>query len=525
LKTSTWARLEKHAARLRGRRIDDLFAADEDRYASFSLLHNDVALDYSRQLLDEDALNELLKLADETNLGQRIAAMFGGERVNTTEGRAALHPALRADSDADFSIDDESVMDDVLRERERCFSFAEAVRSGERTGSTGKVFTDVVNIGIGGSHLGPQLVTYALSDPDSPECHFVSGAGGQQLLLTLEKVDPETTLFIICSKTFSTQETMLNAEAARKWLAEELSEDAVADHFVAVSANTGAVESFGIEQDARFEMWDWVGGRFSVWSAVGLIATIATGEERFQELLDGAAAMDKHFRTAPWASNMPVLLAIIELWNRNFLRMNSHAYLPYERRLQFFPEYLQQLEMESLGKSVQRDGKAVEAATAPVVWGMHGSNAQHSFMQAMHQGTLKIFVDFLAAAAATEDFEGQHQVALANMLAQAEALRSGRDLQDVGDSEIANHRVQAGNVPSSIVLLKSLSPAAVGGLVALYEHKVFALAALWNVNPFDQWGVELGKTLAGKYEALLDGEISSAEGDSLVSLIREWRDH
>jgi len=524
LKTSTWARLEKHASRLRGRRIDDLFSADANRYESFSMAQHDIALDYSRQLLDEEALSELLSLAEETNLGQRIAAMFGGERVNATEGRAALHPALRAGADADFAIDDESVMDDVLDERERCFEFADAVRSGERTGSTGKPFTAIVNIGIGGSHLGPQLVTNALSDPDSPECHFVSGAGGQQLLLTLEHVDPETTLFIVVSKTFTTQETMLNAEAARGWLAEQLSEEAVADHFVAVSANSAGVDAFGIAEDAHFEMWDWVGGRFSVWSAVGLIATIAIGSERFQELLDGAAAMDRHFRAAPWAQNMPVLLALIELWNRNFLRMNSHAYLPYDRRLQYFPEYLQQLEMESLGKSVQRDGKPVEAATAPVVWGMHGSNAQHSFMQAMHQGTLKIFIDFFAAANATEDSQGQHQVALANMLAQAEALRSGRDLQDIGDSEIANHRVQAGNVPSTIVLLKQLSPEVVGSLVALYEHKVFTLGALWNINPFDQWGVELGKTLAGKYEALLDGEISSTEGDSLVSLIREWRD-
>jgi len=524
VKTSSWAKLEKQAGRLRGRRIDDLFAADSDRYHNFSLLRHNMVLDYSRQLLDDDALDELLKLPDEFSLGHRIAGLFGGERVNNTENRAALHMALRADSDADFAVDDVSVMEDVDRVRDDFLAFADDVRNGERTGHSGKAFTTVVNIGVGGSHLGPMLVADALADENSPDCFFVSGAGGQQLLSTLSKVDPETTLFVVCSKSFSTQETMLNAEAAREWLAEQLSEEAVADHFAAVSVNQEAMDEFGIADDARFEMWNWVGGRYSVWSAVGLAAAIVIGSEAFRDLLSGARTIDNHFRNAPWAENLPVMLALIELWNRNFLRMNSHAVLPYERRLQDFPEYLQQLEMESLGKSVQRDGEPVESATVPVIWGTHGSNAQHSYLQALHQGTLKVFVDFIGVASTEDELAEHKQVALANMLAQAEALRSGRSVNDVGDSEIAKHRVQPGNVPSVILLLKDLDPVALGSLIALYEHKVFALSVFWDINPFDQWGVELGKTLAGKYEGLLSDDIASTEGDSIVNQIRDWQE-
>ena len=509
---------------MRGRRIDDLFAADPERYEHYALRHNNLLLDFSRQLLDDEAQRELLALVDECNLGHRIADLFDGERVNNTENRAALHMALRADEDASFAVDDASVVDDVLAEREHCFAFAEAVRSGERTGYTGEAFTDIVNIGIGGSHLGPQLAVDALFNEDSPRCHFVSGAGGQQLLNTLSRIDAASTLFVVCSKTFTTQETMLNAGAAREWLQSELGAEAVGDHFAAVSVNSEAMDQFGIADDARFAIWNWVGGRYSLWSAIGLTAMIAIGADAFQEMLDGAQEMDRHFRGAAWADNLPVMLALIDLWNRNCLRMNSHAFLPYERRLQFFPEYLQQLEMESLGKSVQRDGKPVENATSPVVWGTHGSNAQHSYMQALHQGTLKVFVDFIGVAISPDDVEAYRNVALANMLAQAEALRSGRSLQEVGDSEIALHRVQPGNVPSSVILLKRVTPAALGSLVALYEHKVYVLSVLWDINPFDQWGVELGKTLANKYEALLNDEITSTEAAGIVAQIREWQD-
>ncbi|MFT4591673.1 MAG: glucose-6-phosphate isomerase [Gammaproteobacteria bacterium] len=529
MKISTRAKLEKHAVRLRGRRVDDLFAANPDRFEQFTLMQKGIALDYSRQLLDAEAREALVAYAEEQQLASKSAALFAGDKVNITEGRAALHMALRAQSDDRFALDGDDLMPLVIEQRDRFLAYAEAIREGKITGHTGKPINTVVNIGIGGSHLGPLLATDALAYSSGFDCHFISGAGGQDLDITLHSIDPETTLFIICSKTFTTRETMLNANAAREWFVGQMSEAAIASHFAAVSTNSGAMDKFGISQSARFSIWDWVGGRYSVWSAIGLIIAIAIGRDAFMDMLAGAASMDKHFRSSPWLQNMPVLLALVDFWNRDFLQKNNHLFLPYDRRLHYFPDYIQQLEMESLGKSVRLDGTPVDYQTSPAVWGMNGSNAQHSFMQALHQGTLRSSVDFFAVAKPGPNYsghnaEGQHDVALASMLAQAEALKSGRQAHEVEGVENAAHRVQKGNVPSNILVLHELSPFSLGSLMALYEHKVFVLGVLWDINPFDQWGVELGKILTNKYEALLAGEISSTGPRNIVTLIREWQE-
>jgi glucose-6-phosphate isomerase len=528
LKTSTRAKLEKHASRLRGRRVDDLFAANASRFGEFSLVQLGIALDYSRQLLDADARDALIAFADEQQLAAKSAALFAGEKVNTTEGRAALHMALRAQSHDRFELDGENLMPQIVAERERFLAYAEAVRAGKMTGHTGKPIDTLVNIGIGGSHLGPMLATDALGYSSGFACYFISGAGGQDLDITMHSIDPETTLFIVCSKTFTTRETMLNANAAREWFIQNFSAAAIASHFAAVSVNAPAMDAFGIADSARFSIWDWVGGRYSVWSAIGLIVAISVGRDAFSQMLAGAASMDRHFRGSPWIQNMPVIMALIDFWNRDFLQKSNHLFLPYDRRLHYFPDYIQQLEMESLGKSVRLDGTPVDYQTSPAVWGMNGSNAQHSFMQALHQGTLRSAVDFFAVANPGPNYsghnaEGQHDLALASMLAQAEALKSGRQMRELMGAANAPHRVQPGNVPSNVLVLRELDPATLGALMALYEHKVFVLGVLWDINPFDQWGVELGKVLTSKYEALLAGEISSTESRNIVSLIREWQ--
>ena len=364
MKTSTWAKLEKHAARLRSRRVDDLFAADSDRFSNFSLIQHGVALDYSRQLLDADARSALINIVEEEQLGQKIGALFAGQKVNTTEHRAALHMALRAAPDDRYELDGDNLMPLVVAERDRFLGFAEGIHTGQLLGHTGKPINTVVNIGIGGSHLGPMLATDALACSSDFDCHFISGAGGQDLDIALQAIDPETTLFVICSKTFTTRETMLNAHAAREWFVGKMSEDAIASHFAAVSINASAMDDFGIANAARFSIWDWVGGRYSVWSAIGLVVAIAVGRAEFMQMLAGAAAMDKHFRGAAWIENMPVVLALIDLWNRDLLQKNNHLFLPYDRRLHFFPDYIQQLEMESLGKSVRLDGTPVDCNTS-----------------------------------------------------------------------------------------------------------------------------------------------------------------
>jgi glucose-6-phosphate isomerase len=506
-----WQDLDAHAAQLSARHLRDLFAAQPaGRFEQLSVAALDVLYDYSRQRVTAETIGLLLALARSCELPARIAALFAGESVNNTEGRAAMHMALRNRSDRPMLADGQDVMPEVRAQLARMREFVTGVHQGRILGFTGARFTDVVNIGIGGSDLGVVMVTEALARFRNRgiRLHCVSNVDGVELADTLEKVNPATTLFVICSKTFTTQETLTNANAAREWLIDELGEKGIARHFVAVSTNQAAMDAFGIAPESRFAMWDWVGGRYSLWSTVGLAIALALGMDQFELVLAGGHEMDEHFRTAPLAQNLPVLMGLLGVWNNNFLGLDSLAVLPYDRRLHRFPAYLQQLEMESNGKSVTRAGDPVDYATGNVVWGEPGNNAQHSFFQLLHQGTARVAVDFIAPVNGSSRFLRQQDLALANCLAQAEAFAFGQapeqvraDLQARGLAEneverLAPHKVHAGNRPSSLILVPRLGPRAVGKLIAWYEHKVFVQSVIWDVNPFDQWGVELGKKLA-----------------------------
>jgi glucose-6-phosphate isomerase len=495
-------------------------------------------LDFSRQPVDEGTLDLLLKLAAERRLGDWIGALFDGAPVNTTEDRPALHMALRSPLDGFGSFGlSADVQAEVLAERARMLVFAESVRRGERRGATGQPFRTIVNIGIGGSDLGLVMATEALAPRLQPGLafRFVSNVDGNQLADVMATADPATTLVIICSKSFSTLETALNAETARRWIADRLGADAVASHFVAVSTNAKAMDQFGIAADARFALWDWVGGRYSVWSAIGLALAIGIGGHGFREFLAGGERLDRHFRTAPLADNLPVLLGLLAVWNQNFLGAETHAVLPYDSRLHRFAAYLQQLEMESNGKGVTQAGTPVDGPTGTVIWGEPGSNAQHSFFQLLHQGTRRFTADFIAPANGSGPLAGQHLEGLANMLAQAEAFVRGYPLEEARadlaakglsvaeQDRLAPHKVHPGGHPSSMILCRDLDPTALGALVALYEHKVFVQAVIWGINPFDQWGVELGKRLAVPMHAALRGE-GGATLPGAGELLRAWRD-
>jgi glucose-6-phosphate isomerase len=489
----------------------------------FEACHREAAgllLDFSRQPVDATTLGLLTDLAAERRLSAWIAALFAGEPVNATEQRPALHMALRSEPPAAprFGLP-EATAREVRGGRERMLAFAEAVRSGAERGATGQPFRTVINIGIGGSDLGPVMAVEALRPPGAagPELRFASAIDGVQLADALTTADPATTLFIVCSKSFGTLETALNAAAARRWLVGRLGEDAVGAHFVAVSVNARAMDQFGIAPARRFALWDWVGGRYSVWSAIGLAVAIAIGADAFRAFLAGAAAMDEHFATAPPADNLPVLLGLLAVWNQNLLGAETHVVLPYDSRLHRLPAYLQQLEMESNGKGVTRDGQPVGWPTGAVIWGEPGSNAQHSFYQLLHQGTRRVTADFVAPANGSGPYADQHLEGLANLLAQADALALGygpdearaelaaRGLPPAEVARLAPHKVHPGGRASSLLLCERVDPAALGALLALYEHKVFVQAVIWGINPFDQWGVELGKRLAGPVHAALRG--------------------
>ncbi len=510
-----WKELEKHLQQMSSVHLRTLLE-EPDRYNRLSRETDRFVLDFSRQRITGTTIDLLLRLARDRQLEQWIDALFTGAPVNNTESRPALHMALRSQSDDPVLVEGQDVMPLVRQERHRMLKFAAAVRSGAYTGHTGSNITDVVNIGIGGSDLGLVMVDAALSDFRSQDIrtHFVSNIDGTQLADVLQQVNPETTLFIICSKSFTTLETRLNAESAREWLLTHLSADAVGRHFVAISVNDSAMDTFGIDQDNRFMIWDWVGGRYSLWSSVGLVIAIGIGPDHFEALLAGAAELDEHFRETRFEDNLPVLLGLLGVWNRNFLGMTSHAVLPYDHRLSRFPAFLQQLAMESLGKGVTRGGKPVGYSTGTVIWGEAGSNAQHSFFQLLHQGTAQFSADFIAPVRASSEYADQHQQGLANMLAQAEAFALG---QSAG--EVDAHRVYPGNHPSSILLFERLDPRALGYLIALYEHRVFVQSVIWGINPFDQWGVELGKSMAVEmHRALMaDGEI-----DGIAEKIKGW---
>ncbi|MDR3521283.1 MAG: glucose-6-phosphate isomerase [Acidocella sp.] len=499
--------------------IRDLFAHNPNRYQEFSASLGNLLLDYSKTSLTAESLRALLNLAQASRVGTKRDAMFAGEKINTTENRAVLHTALRNISGTPVFLDGEDVMPLVRESLAKLYEFSEGVRSGNITAADGKPFTDVVNIGIGGSDLGPVMVTGALAPyHDGPRLYFVSNVDAAHLVDTLRHLDPSRTLFIIASKTFVTIETMTNAHSARRWIVEALGEGAVPKHFAALSTALDKVAAFGIAPANIFGFWDWVGGRYSVWSAIGLSVMIAIGQDNFQKFLGGAYEMDCHFRTAALSENLPVLLALTGVWHRNICGYPARAILPYDQHLARFPAYLQQLDMESNGKSVHLDGSAVAHETGPLVFGEPGTNGQHAFYQLLHQGTNVIPCEFLIAAQGHEiGMQDHHDLLIANCLAQSQALMLGRSLEQAKGNP---HRVFAGNRPSITLAYRQLDPATLGKLIALYEHRVFVEAAIWNINAFDQWGVELGKELATRLlPAVASGQDDPTQDASTRGLV------
>ncbi|MFC3693165.1 glucose-6-phosphate isomerase [Chenggangzhangella methanolivorans] len=502
-----------------------LFADDPERFQTFSVTLDDLLFDYSKTRVTKETVALLSELARACGVEARRDAMFAGEKINSTEERAVLHTALRAPAGAKILVDGKDVMPEVLAEREKAAEFAEAVRSGELKGATGERFTDVVNIGIGGSDLGPAMAAIALSPyaQKGLKGHFVSNVDGAHIHDVLAGLDPARTLVLVASKTFTTMETMANARAARSWLVDALGEDAVAAHFAAISTNAEAVAAFGMDNRRMFQFWDWVGGRYSLWSVIGLSVEILIGAENFQAFLDGAHEIDAHFREAPIDRNIPVLMGLIGVWHRNVCGYATHAVLPYDQRLARFPAYLQQLDMESNGKSVTLAGEPVTLATGPMVWGEPGTNGQHAFYQLMHQGTNVIPADILMAATPHETVGDQHAMLLANALAQGEAFMRGRTTAEAAEiltkagksaddaATLAPHKTFPGSRPTCAIAYRILDPRTLGRLIALYEHKVFVQGTIWAINSFDQWGVELGKELANRLIPVVKGE-AGADG-------------
>jgi glucose-6-phosphate isomerase len=537
-RTPVWKELETHAARLSSVHTRELVEGDEKRFEHFSTEAAGLLMDYSRQRVDEPVMRSLAALADAVGLRDRIQAMWRGDAINATENRAVLHVALRQPGGT--GMGGAAIEKLVLDERERMLSFAESVRSAAIVGSSRKRFTLVVNIGIGGSDLGPAMAVQALKrySVGGPRCEFVSNVDGCRLADLLETADPATTLFIIASKTFTTLETLTNANTARAWLKGRLGEQAVREHFAAVSVNHQAMDAFGVHPDYRFQMWDWVGGRYSLWSSIGVSLAIAVGRENFLAFLRGGHEMDEHFHCAPWRHNLPALMGLLGVWNINFRHLPTLAVLPYDERLARFPAYLQQLEMESNGKRVTQDGAPTEWQTGAVIWGEPGNNAQHSFLQLLHQGTPRAALDFLLPAKSSAGNQEQQNLAIANCLGQAEALLAGNPAQAVKSelekqqltpervNYLVPHKVHEGDRPGTIVAFAQLDPATLGRLVALYEHKVFVQSVIWGINAFDQWGVELGKKLAGKLVPSVHDPGTHPPPPALARLIEQidkWR--
>jgi glucose-6-phosphate isomerase len=531
---ASWKALQDHCDNIGKRHLRELFDEDKTRGERLTLEAAGLYLDYSKNRVTDKTLRLLVELAEDCGLPERVAAMFHGERINTTENRAVLHVALRAPRPERILLDGVDVVPAVHEVLDRMAAFADQVRDGTWRGHTGRRIRHVVNIGIGGSDLGPVMAYEALRHYSRRDidCRFVSNVDSTDLTEATRGLDPAETLFIVASKTFTTLETMTNAQAARDSLVAQLgSEDAVARHFVAVSTNAKAVAQFGIAPANMFGFEDWVGGRYSMDSAIGLSTMIAIGPEHFRAMLAGFHAMDEHFRMAPLAQNLPVLLGLIALWNNDFLGFSTQAVLPYEQYLKRFPAYLQQLTMESNGKHVTLDGKRMHADTSPIVWGEPGTNGQHSFYQLIHQGTRIVPCDFIGFLAALAPIGGQHDLLIANLLAQAEALAFGKTARQVEDEgtppELVPHRVFEGNRPSNTILVDTLTPESLGRLVALYEHSVFTQGVIWNIDSFDQWGVELGKQLAAKVIPELQSphEPELAHDSSTNALIRRYRQH
>lgn len=530
-RTGEWKALAAHAATLRGAHLRGLFEDDSARGDELTLDAGDLHLDFSKNRVDREALRLLAAVAERAGVARRAEAMFRGERINVTENRPVLHVALRAPRGEVIEVDGHDVVPDVHDVLDRMADLSGRVRSGGWTGATGRPIRAVVNIGIGGSDLGPQMAYRALRDFADPRLtvRFVSNVDGSDVGDAVDGLDPAETLVIVSSKTFTTVETLTNARTARAWLTDALGEDAVGRHFVAVSTNAEEVAAFGIDTANMFGFWDWVGGRYSLDSAIGLSLMIAIGAEAFGEMLAGFRAMDEHFRTVPPEANMPVLLGMLGIWNAEFLGAETHAVLPYSERLARFPAYLQQLDMESNGKSTDLHGRPVDLATGPIVWGEPGTNGQHAFYQLIHQGTRLVPSDLIGFAQPAVERGPHHDLLMANLFAQAEALAFGKTAEEVAAEGVAPalvpHRTFPGNRPTNVILAPRLTPSVLGQLIALYEHKVFTQGVVWGVNSFDQWGVELGKVLAMRIEPELtaDGEPALAHDGSTNALIRWYR--
>ena len=538
-KTSSWRRLKAHFDQVKDLHLRELFAADPRRFAKLSLRFGDILVDYSKNRITGDTLRLLLDLAEEAGLKDAIDKMFTGDKINETEGRAVLHVALRNRANTPILVDGRDVMPEVNQVLEKIRQFSEQVISGRWTGYTGKRISDLVNIGIGGSDLGPVMATECLRPyaKEGLSVHFVSNVDGTHIAETLRGLSPETTLFMIASKTFTTQETMTNAFSAREWFLKHAKDEKhVAKHFVAISTNTEKVEAFGIDRDNKFVFWDWVGGRYSLWSAIGLPIACYVGFENFTELLWGAFDMDQHFRQTPFEKNIPVILALIGIWYTNFFAAQTEAILPYDQYMHRFPAYFQQGNMESNGKSVDRNGKRVTYQTGPVIWGEPGTNGQHAFYQLIHQGTKLIPADFLAPVVSHNPIGEHHSILLSNFFAQTEALMMGKTKEEVieelkkeGKTEaeierLRPYRVFEGNRPTNSILFKKLTPRVLGSLIAMYEHKIFTQGVIWNIFSFDQWGVELGKQLAKKIlPELADNKPVSSHDSSTNGLINAFK--
>ena len=540
--TAAWQALQKHFDEMKDVTVADLFAKDGDRFSKFSATFDDQMLvDYSKNRITEETLAKLQDLAKECDLAGAIKSMFSGEKINRTENRAVLHVALRNRSNTPILVDGKDVMPEVNAVLEKMKTFSEAIISGEWKGYTGKAITDVVNIGIGGSDLGPYMVTEALRPyKNHLNMHFVSNVDGTHIAEVLKKVNPETTLFLVASKTFTTQETMTNAHSARDWFLKAAGdENHVAKHFAALSTNAKAVGEFGIDTANMFEFWDWVGGRYSLWSAIGLSIVLSIGFDNFVELLSGAHAMDKHFSTTPAEKNLPVLLALIGIWYNNFFGAETEAILPYDQYMHRFAAYFQQGNMESNGKYVDRNGNVVDYQTGPIIWGEPGTNGQHAFYQLIHQGTKMVPCDFIAPAITHNPLSDHHQKLLSNFFAQTEALAFGKsrevveqEYRDQGKDPatldyVVPFKVFEGNRPTNSILLREITPFSLGALIALYEHKIFTQGVILNIFTFDQWGVELGKQLANRIlpELKDDKEISSHDSSTngLINRYKAWR--
>jgi len=537
--SAAWKAIEAHRQSLAPVHLRELFTRDPGRVASLSLSFDGILYDFSKQRVDSTSLPLLVALAREARLDEWTARMFSGERINASEDRSVLHVALRRSS-SPFPSNELDVMPEVLATRQRMATFADHIRSGQALGFTGLPIRNVVNIGIGGSDLGPKMLGCALRSISHPALgvHYVSNLDGAQLAPLLQTLDPRTTLFLVASKTFTTQETMLNAQTARAWLVANLGDAAaVSRHFAALTAKPERAVTFGIREDAVFPLWDWVGGRFSLWSAVGLALMIAIGPQAYADLLAGAERMDEHFRNTPYERNLPVVMALIGIWNTNFLGATSNAVLPYNESLKYFPSFLQQLEMESNGKSVGIDGQPLACASNPIVWGELGNNGQHAFFQLLHQGGRLVPCDFIAAVRSDYPLTGHQEALLANCFAQSAALAFGKTAAEaraeLGDSmspaaleALLPHKVFAGNQPSSTLLLSRLEPQTLGALIALYEHKVFVQGIIWGLNSFDQWGVELGKAVANSILPAIGNPALAAKLDaSTRGLLAFTRQH